>query len=29
VITLELPRELSGPKAWETNRQALLVSLRP
>jgi protein MpaA len=29
VITLELPRELSGPKAWEANRQALLGSLRP
>jgi protein MpaA len=28
VITLELPRELSGPKAWESNRQALLVALR-
>jgi protein MpaA len=29
VITLELPRELPGAKAWETNRQALLVALRP
>lgn len=29
VITLELPRELSGPKAWETNRQALVAALRP
>jgi protein MpaA len=28
VITLELPRELSGPKAWEGNRQALIASLR-
>jgi protein MpaA len=26
VITLELPRELSGPNAWETNRQALLIA---
>ena len=28
VITLELPRELSGERAWETNRQALIASLR-
>jgi protein MpaA len=28
VITLELPRELSGEEAWQGNRDALLASLR-
>jgi len=31
MVTLELPRNLSGQKCWETNRQALLtiVEIRP
>jgi protein MpaA len=29
VITLELPRELAGANAWESNREALIAALRP
>ena len=29
IITLELPRDQAGPEAWERNRSALLVAIRP